>query len=142
MDGFIERGNKTRGPPSSVEQMEALILSIATGFIDQHKVEVKGNELLATLRIFGNSINELVSRFLCCLYKLSNEPFRSLKEKHNISADSRPALKRGPGLYILISIRRALITLFSTILSSLWRSKTSATSLTSSKACWKTKEMS
>jgi len=88
MDGFIERGNKTRGPPSSVEQMEALILSIATGFIDQHKVEVKANELLATLRIFGNSINELVSRFLCHLYKLSNEPFRSMKEKHNISADS------------------------------------------------------
>jgi hypothetical protein len=98
MDGFIEGGNKTRGPPSSVEQMEALILSIATGFIDQHKVEVNDNELLATLRIFGNSINKLVSRFLCHTYKLANEPFRSLKKKHNISTDSGPALKRGEGL--------------------------------------------
>jgi len=72
MDGFIEGGNKTRRPPSSVEQMGALILSIATGFIDQHKVEVKEDELLATLRIFGNSINELVGKFLCyCLPRLN-----------------------------------------------------------------------
>jgi hypothetical protein len=70
MDGFIEAGNKTRRPPSSVEQMEALILSIATGFIDQHKAEVKKDDLLATLQIFENSINELVGTFLCNTYKL------------------------------------------------------------------------
>ena len=63
MDDFIEGGSETRRPPSSVEQMQALILSIATGFIDQHKVEVRKDDLLATLQIFENSINELVSRF-------------------------------------------------------------------------------
>jgi hypothetical protein len=63
MDGFIEGGNEICHPPSSIEQMEALILSIATGFIDQHKVEVKKDDLLATLQIFENSINELVSKF-------------------------------------------------------------------------------
>jgi hypothetical protein len=71
MDDFIEGGNKTRRPPSSVEQMEALILSIATGFIDQHKVEVKKDDLLATLQIFENSINELVGTFLCYMYTLA-----------------------------------------------------------------------
>ena len=63
MDGFTEGGNETRHPPSSVEQMEALILSIATGFIDQHKVEVQKDDLLATLQTFEDSINELVGRF-------------------------------------------------------------------------------
>ena len=67
MDGFMEGGNNTRRPPSSVEQMKALILSIATGFIDQHLAE---DGPLATLPIFGDSINKLVGRFLCYMYEL------------------------------------------------------------------------
>jgi hypothetical protein len=64
MDGFMEGAKNTRRLPSSVEQMKALILSIATGFIDLHQVED------GPLRIFGKSINASVGRFLCYMYKL------------------------------------------------------------------------
>jgi hypothetical protein len=59
---LIEGNDKRRPPPSSVEQMRELIMSVTTGFIGQHKVEVDQNgSLESTLQIFENSINNVVS---------------------------------------------------------------------------------
>lgn len=67
INDLIEGNSKGRPPPSTVEEMGQLIMSISTGFIDQHKVEVDGNGTLeSTLQIFENSINHVVSQYLQC----------------------------------------------------------------------------
>jgi len=62
---LIEGNEKGRAPPSSVEEMGQLIMSVVTGLLDQLKVELDehGRSLESTLQIFKNSINYVVSSF-------------------------------------------------------------------------------